>query len=136
MTGNGINDVDGGGMGVGVPAGSPTVGGVGTSIAKQQVNNGIFDQKFETNGSWSIPAAAADEISRTIDLEISGGGGGAGNANAGSNCFSEFPNWPEAISGKTGASGGYGGRGERITGQVSYTAGTFSWQLGQGGNSG
>ena len=136
MTGNGINDVDGGGMQVGVPAGSPTVGGVGTSIAKQQVNDGIFDQKFETNGSWSIPAAAADEISRTIDLEISGGGGGAGNANAGSNCFSTFPDWPEAITGKTGASGGYGGRGERITGQVSYTAGTFSWQLGQGGNSG
>ena len=42
MTGNGQNDVDGGGMGALVPEGSPTVG-VGTSIAKQQVNDGISD---------------------------------------------------------------------------------------------
>ena len=136
MTGNGQNDVDGGGMSTLIGEGSPTVGGVGTSTAKQQVNDGISDTTYSSNGSWSIPAAAEDEISRTIYLEISGGGGGAGNANAGSNCFSTFPGWPTAITGKTGASGGYGGRGERITGQVSYTAGTFSWQIGQGGNSG
>ena len=77
-------------MGALVPEGSPTVGGVGTSIAKQQVNDGISDITYTSNGSWSIPAAAEDEISRTIYLEVSGGGGGAGNANAGSNCFLHF----------------------------------------------
>ena len=146
MTGNGQNDVYGGGVNQveGVEPGSTSTGGTGTSIAKSQVNNGIFEQQWETNGSWSVPAAAENELSRTIELTISGGGGGSGNGNANSDCVGQWPGWPYTYSGKfhptEGADkdhcGGYAGRGERIFGNTEFTSGTISWQIGSGGNPG
>ena len=142
MTGNGQNDVYGGGVNQleGVEPGSTSTGGTGTSIAKAQVNNGIFEQQWETNGSWSVPAAAENELSRTIELTISGGGGGSGNGNANSNCVGQWLSWPYTYSGKfhptEGADkdhcGGYAGRGERIFGNTEFTSGTISWQIGSG----
>ena len=146
MTGNGQNDVYGGGVNQveGVEPGSTSTGGTGTSIAKSQVNSGIFEQTWETNGSWSVPAAAENELSRTIELTISGGGGGSGNGNANSDCVGQWPGWPYTYSGKfhptEGADkdhcGGYAGRGERIFGNTEFTSGTISWQIGSGGNPG
>ena len=42
----------------------------------------------------------------------------------------------KSLTGKTGALGGYGGRGSRLVGTLTYGAGTLSWELGQGGNVG
>ena len=126
-TGNGTNDTLGG-QGFGG-------GGNGTAQIKNQTNSDPV-QTYTSNGSWTIPAVANNEIGRTITIELSGGGGGAGNANANSGCTSNWPGWPQATSGKSGACGGYGGRGSLLTGSGSWTSGTLDWQLGQGGNVG
>ena len=135
MTGTGSNDAVGGGIGGPVSEGALTTGGMGTAQIKDQTNTDPM-QTFNSNGSWTIPAVAGNEISRSIYIELSGGGGGAGNANANSNCVGQWPGWPQALSGKTGALGGYGGRGSRLVGTLTYGAGTLSWELGQGGNVG
>ena len=125
--GNGTNDTLGG-QGFGG-------GGNGTAQIKNQTTTDPV-QTYTSNGSWTIPAVANNEIGRNITIEISGGGGGAGNANANSGCTSNWPGWPQATSGKSGACGGYGGRGSLLTGSGSWTSGTLDWQLGQGGNVG
>jgi len=131
-TGNGTNDAIGGGVGGVVPAGAQSTGGTGTA---QQKSSTITQPQtvYTSNGSWSVPAATAGEVSRTINIEISGGGGGAGNANANSGCVGQWPGWPQAMSGKTGALGGYGGRGARLIGTANFNSGTISWEIGQGG---
>ena len=125
--GNGTNDTLGG-QGFGG-------GGNGTAQIKNQTTTDPV-QTYTSNGSWTIPAVANNEIGRNITIELSGGGGGAGNANANSGCTSNWPGWPQATSGKSGACGGYGGRGSLLTGSGSWTSGTLDWQLGQGGNVG
>ncbi len=107
-------------------------GGNGTAQAKEQVVNNP-ETEYTTNGSYQIPAASSNEISRSITIQVSGGGGGPGNANSGSNCSSTWSGWPTSISGKTGANGGYGGRGALLTGTMTANTGTFSWEIGQGG---
>ena len=126
-TGNGTNDTLGG-QGFGG-------GGNGTAQIKNQTNSDPV-QTYTSNGSWTIPAVANNEIGRNITIELSGGGGGTGNANANSGCTSNWPGWPTSTSGKSGACGGYGGRGSLLTGSGSWTSGTLDWQLGQGGNVG
>ena len=133
--GTGFNDSQGGGLGAGIPIGTVTTGGNGTAQVKQQTTNDP-ELTFTSNGTWTIPAAGAGEVGRTISIEISGGGGGPGNANANSNCTGQWPGWPQALSGKTGALGGYGGRGARLFGSISAQSGTLSWGIGQGGNVG
>ena len=143
-TGNGGNDTLGGGVGGQVPAGAPTVGGNGTSIAKSQENDGISDNTYTSNGSWSIPPASASEISREIAITVSGGGGGAGNGNANSRCTATWTGWPYSVTGKTNTNGnaqgvplgGYGGKGQRLQGNITVTAGTLNWVIGNGGNFG
>ena len=133
--GTGSNDSVGGGVTGTTPAGSLTTGGSGTAQIKQQSN--VNPQEvFTTNGTWNIPTPNGNEVSRTITVEISGGGGGAGNANSGSNCSSTWPGWPTSTSGKTGANGGYGGRGSLLIGTLTQNSGTLNWELGQGGNNG
>ena len=133
--GTGSNDSVGGGVTGTTPAGSLTTGGSGTAQIKQQSN--VNPQEvFTTNGTWNIPTPNGNEVSRTITVEISGGGGGAGNANSGSNCSSTWAGWPTALSGKTGANGGYGGRGSLLIGTLTQNSGTLNWELGQGGNNG
>ena len=126
-TGNGTNDTLGG-QGFGG-------GGNGTAQIKNQTTTDPV-QTYTSNGSWTIPAVANNEIGRNITIELSGGGGGSGNANANSGCTSNWPGWPTSTSGKSGACGGYGGRGSLLTGTGSWTSGTLDWQLGQGGNVG
>ena len=135
MTGTGSNDAVGGGIGGPVSEGALTTGGMGTAQIKNQTNTDPM-QTFNTNGSWTIPAVAGNEVSRSIYIELSGGGGGPGNANANSNCVGQWPGWPQALSGKTGALGGYGGRGARLFGTLSQNAGVINWELGEGGNVG
>ena len=125
--GNGTNDTLGG-QGFGG-------GGNGTAQIKNQTTTDPV-QTYTSNGSWTIPAVANNEIGRNITIELSGGGGGTGNANANSGCTSNWPGWPTSTSGKSGACGGYGGRGSLLTGSGSWTSGTLDWQLGQGGNVG
>ena len=125
--GNGTNDTLGG-QGFGG-------GGNGTAQIKNQTTTDPV-QTYTSNGSWTIPAVANNEIGRNITIELSGGGGGSGNANANSGCTSNWPGWPTSTSGKSGACGGYGGRGSLLTGSGSWTSGTLDWQLGQGGNVG
>ena len=135
IPGTGLNDSLGGGVVGNIPSGAFMTGGNGTAQLKS-VSNTDPETIYTSNGSWTIPAPASGEISRSITIEISGGGGGAGNANSGSNCSSSWPGWPTTISGKSGANGGYGGRGARLIGSIAATAGTLSWELGQGGNPG
>ena len=135
MTGTGSNDAVGGGIGGPVSEGALTTGGMGTAQIKDQTNTDPM-QTFNSNGSWTIPAVAGNEISRSIYIELSGGGGGAGNANANSNCVGQWPGWPQATSGKTGALGGYGGRGALLVGTLTQNAGLLNWELGEGGNVG
>ncbi|MBB12972.1 MAG: hypothetical protein CMC78_02250 [Flavobacteriaceae bacterium] len=134
-TGTGFNDTEGGGQAGGIPEGTVTTGGDGTAQVKQQTNS-TPQQTFTSDGSWIIPTAAAGEVSRTIAIEISGGGGGSGNANANSNCTGQWPGWPQALSGKTGALGGYAGRGARVQGSITAQSGTITFGIGQGGNVG
>ena len=134
-TGTGFNDSLGGGRSGGIPEGTVTTGGNGTAQVKQQTVNDP-EQTFTSNGSWQIPTGGAGEVSRTISIEISGGGGGPGNANANSRCTGQWPGWPQALTGKTGALGGYGGRAARIQGSISAQSGILSWGIGQGGNVG
>ena len=135
VTGNGSNDPAGGGVGGFVQAGDYTTGGYGTAQIKEQTNS-QSQTTYTNNGSWTIPSVPGNEVSRSITVEISGGGGGAGNANANSGCTGQWPGWPQALTGRTGALGGYGGRGSRLVGTLTYGAGTLSWELGNGGNSG
>ena len=135
MTGTGSNDAVGGGIAGPVVEGALTTGGMGTAQIKQQTNTDPM-QTFNSNGSWTIPSVAQNEVSRSIYIELSGGGGGPGNANANSNCVGQWPGWPQATSGKTGALGGYGGRGARLFGTLSQNAGVINWELGNGGNVG
>ena len=135
MTGTGSNDTEGGGVTPTNPSSSLTTGGNGSAQIKNSTNTQP-QEVFTTNGSWAIPTVANNEISRTITVEISGGGGGAGNANANSNCVGQWPGWPQATSGKTGALGGYGGRGALLVGTLTQNAGLLNWELGEGGNVG
>ena len=135
MTGTGSNDTEGGGVTPTNPSSSLTTGGNGSAQIKNQTNTQP-QQVFTTNGSWAIPSVANNEIERTITVEISGGGGGPGNANANSNCVGQWPGWPQATSGKTGALGGYGGRGALLVGTLTQNAGLLNWELGEGGNVG
>ena len=135
IPGTGLNDSLGGGVVAGIPPGAPQVGGNGTAQIKS-VSNTDPETVYNSNGSWTIPAPSTGEISRSITIEMSGGGGGAGNANSGSNCSSTWSGWPYTISGKSGANGGYGGRGARLIGSIAQTAGTLTWELGEGGNPG
>lgn len=135
VTGTGSNDTEGGGVTPTNPSSSLTTGGNGSAQIKNSTNTQP-QEVFTTNGSWAIPNVANNEISRTITVEISGGGGGAGNANANSNCVGQWPGWPQATSGKTGALGGYGGRGALLVGTLTQNAGLLNWELGQGGNVG
>ena len=135
IPGTGLNDSLGGGVVAGIPSGAPQVGGNGTAQIKS-VSNTDPETVYTSNGTWNIPAPSTGEISRNITIEISGGGGGSGNANSGSNCSSTWDGWPYTISGKTGANGGYGGRGARLIGSIAQTAGTLTWELGEGGNPG
>ena len=135
IPGTGLNDSLGGGVVAGIPPGAPQVGGNGTAQIKS-VSNTDPETVYNSNGSWTIPAPSTGEISRSITIELSGGGGGAGNANSGSNCSSTWSGWPYTISGKSGANGGYGGRGARLIGSIAQTAGTLTWELGEGGNPG
>ena len=135
IPGTGSNVAVGGGVTGVIPSGVLTTGGNGTAQLKSQSNTDA-ETTYTSNGSWTIPAPSSGEISRSISIEISGGGGGAGNANSGSNCSSTWNGWPTTISGKTGANGGYGGRGARLQGAIAQTAGTLTWDLGNGGNNG
>ena len=135
MQGLGGNDVNGGGVTLGTPAGSLRTGGTGTAQTKTTFTSNP-EEVYTENGSWAIPSQSTNEISRTIAIEISGGGGGPGNANANSNCTGQWPGWPTATSGRTGALGGYGGRGQRLFATLALNAGTLSWELGKGGNKG
>ena len=94
------------------------------------------EQTFTSNGSWSVPAAAAGEQSRIISIQVGGGGGGSGNPNANSGCSASWPGWPTSTGGKTGANGGYGGRGARLIGSLQQQGGTLNWEIGQGGGTG
>lgn len=117
--GTGSSVIAGGG-----PQSPPGPGSGGSGIASEKIqNNTGGTTTYTSTGSWTIPAADANEVSRSINVSLSGGGGGRGNTNANSGCS------PPAI-------GGNGSSGKRLSGTLRQTAGTLSWQIGAAGGQG
>ena len=80
-------------------------------------------------------SSSNNEVSRNITVLLSGGGGGLVMLTL-TLTVQDNGQLPTATTGKTGALGGYGGRGSLLTGTLSLTSGTLNWELGSGGNYG
>lgn len=130
---DGADGTTGGQTGQGtVPGGGPTFdgtpvsgsGGAGGADTYTVSDGDSNFTRYTSSGTYTPPALDPDEVSRTIELRVAGGGGGGGNNNANSGCAG------------TGAIGGSGGDGALITATLSANPSNLQWIIGQGGGRG
>lgn len=141
---DGIDGQSGGGPGSdsvttsgGGQNGANGTGGDGSSTTFTTTSNDT-PVTYTSSGSWTAPATAAGEISRTITVEAVGGGGGGGNGNANSGCALGDTRAPSSQSfpGDGKAIGGSGGAGSKITATLTRNPTTLTFVIGRGGEHG
>jgi len=124
------NDGGAGGSIQGIPGSG---GAGGTSInASTVTEDPVVYTSNQTN--YQIPNVA-NQVGRTVTIVASGGGGGSGPPNANSGCSGSWSNYP--VSGRSGAVGGIGGRGKKLTCVMSGNgANSLDWVIGAAGQNG
>ena len=115
-----------------VPGGGPTFDGIPVSGSggaggadTYTVNSGDSNfTRYTSSGTYTPPSLDPDEVSRTIELRVAGGGGGGGNNTDNSGCAG------------SGAIGGQGGDGALVLATLSANPSNLQWTIGQGGGPG
>jgi len=93
-------------------------GGDGKSTSFTTTTNGSYTT-YTSSGTWTAPAQATGEVSRTVTIQLAGGGGGGGNSNSNSGCTSGI--------------GGSGNGGALLTATMIQQPTTLSYTIGSGG---